>query len=59
MVFQIGVTKVFQIQVFQIGVAKMFQSGVAKVFECGVCKGISDWYLQRCSYFEKHLKLKI
>ena len=45
-------------KMFQIAVAKMFQSGVVNVFECGVCKGISDWYLQRCSYFEKHLKLK-
>ena len=45
-VFPCGVTKVFK-----IGVAKMFQSGVANVFECGVWKGVSDWYLQRCSYF--------
>ena len=44
--------------VSDLGVAKVFQSGVANVFECGVCKGILDWYLQRCSYFEKHLKLK-
>ena len=53
MVFQIGVAKVFQ-----IGVSKIFQDGVANVFESGVCKDISDWYLQRCSYFGKHLKLK-
>ena len=53
LLFRSGVAKAFQ-----IGVAKMFQSEVANVFECGVCKGISDWYLQRCSYFEKHLKLK-
>ena len=62
MVFQIDVANVFS------GVAKVLQiqelqrcfnfSGVANVFECGVCKGISDWYLQRCSYFEKHLNLK-
>ena len=45
-------------KVFQIHVVKMFQSGVANVLECSVCKGVSDWYLQRCSYFEKHLKLK-
>ena len=44
--------------VFQIGVAKMFQSCVVNGFECGVCKGVSDLYLQRCSYFEKHLKVK-
>ena len=44
--------------VFQIGVAKMFKCGVANMFECGVCKGVSDWYLQRCSYFEKYLKFK-
>ena len=45
-------------KVFQIGVAKMFQGGVANIFECDVCKGVSDWYLQRFSYFEKYLKLK-
>ena len=28
------------------------------MFECGVCKGVSDLHLQRCSYFEKYLKLK-
>ena len=36
----------------------MFQSGVANVLECGIWKGVSDWCLERCSYFEKHLKLK-
>ena len=58
MVFQIGVANVFQCgvaKVFQIGVAKMFQGGVLNVFECSVYKGVSDWYLQICSYFEKHL----
>ena len=36
----------------------MFQGGVANVFESGVYKGALEWYLQRCLYFEKHLKLK-
>ena len=53
MVFQIDILKVFQ-----IGVSKMFQDGVANMFESGVYKGVSDWYLQRCSHFGKHLKLK-